>query len=235
MFLSFCCRDHPLPLPRSPWQSINADKTEHHRLHSSYSWISLGRAGCITIPRTSSRARVQWETFSWKVCARVCLCTASTIPTTPPPPPRRQIVLVYCLVRSEGIMRRAAATELSRCSTFGSAIIYASMSCKPLCSRCCKWARRACSGMNMYERKTRKTSQLLLFFPPLLPFDVRGKFTRSSLSKISHPATPLLQPKAKPPCSSADPHKVWGAKRSRGRLWITTRCGVDRRILLVLL
>lgn len=83
MFLSFCCRDHPLPLPRSPWQSINADKTEHHRLHSSYSWISLGRVGCITIPRTSSPARVQWETFPWKVCAWVCLCTASN--TFPPP------------------------------------------------------------------------------------------------------------------------------------------------------
>lgn len=92
-------------------------------------------------------------------CVHECVCAPRPpSPPHPPPPPRLQIVLVYCLVRSEGIMRRAAATELSRCSTFGSAIIYASMSCKPLQSGCRKWARRAWSGMNMYERKTKKTS-----------------------------------------------------------------------------
>lgn len=79
-------------------------------------------------------------------------------------------------------------------------------------------------------------------FFSLLPFDVRGKFTRSSLSKYHTsppPGPPLLQPKAKPSCSSAESAQGLRSKmeprqaldRHEPAHWR----GVDRRILLVLL
>lgn len=56
------------------------------------------------------------------------------------------------------------------------------MSCEPLCSQCCKWALWACSGwICMTGRKGEKEVQNCIS----CAFNARGRFTRSSSSKIS--------------------------------------------------
>lgn len=73
-----------------------------------------------------------------------------------------------------------------------------------------------------YVWKEDKENFLTSPFFSLLPSDVRRKFTRSSLSKISTPPLPYINRKQNHPALLRIHTRSEEQIRSRGRLWITT-------------
>lgn len=140
------------------------------------------RVSCITILRTSS-VHPWWKTFLGKsVFFWLHIASLGSA---------HRSVLLFCQV--SGNKETICSNSTQQVQHFCSAVIYAHMSCELLCSHCSKLALWACLGwICMTGRKERKKEFQTAFLPP---FNARGRFMRSSPSKISlttSSAAPLL-------------------------------------------